>query len=156
MSEQWFVFKMYGLDELPMLAEYCLKSIEHLDIRAQLRQQRIWRIRWEPGHEFGGIQLYSDPHLGIGFEIVLDVSGSLDDNVKTVVHEIGHTFEACYFGNFFERGLLKLFSFNSKEHFELSEKFANTFEKKWLENAKNRAGVTNLLSGRPQRTRITI
>lgn len=143
-AKNWQVFKEYGIYDVDMLVKHCLQSLVGQDVRSQLRTQNVVRIEREPLLCTGGMKQHLMDNNCSGFDIILNDTNSNDDDISTVAHEIGHTFEACHGGSYLKSAGCDICRARP-EFADLSERFAETFGQNWLADTKNRLGLTELL-----------
>lgn len=102
-----------------------------LNISEQLQERKILEIKVKPLLTYGGI----GKMLG-GFRIYLNDWNSVDDHVKTLGHEIGHTFHCVVH----KLVVVSLFPDRPLVVFEDDvEKFCDTFSDQWLLINEHRA-----------------
>lgn len=144
MKDVWPVFENYKIDNIDTLAKHCLESLEIQPVHQQLKIQKIVMIERKPILYSGamGLQDKMDPYSG--FRILLNDTNTSEEDVESIGHELGHTFEVCYDGSYFTASKHDLFLVRP-EFLDISEGFARAFEKLWLERKNNREQALELL-----------
>ena len=147
-KDVWPILKEYGFTDINKLAQHCLASLNGLNIRTQLRRQKIVSVIRQPLFYTGGINLHvlTDPQSG--FDICVNDTNNREDDVSTVAHEIGHTFEACYGGFYLKQGGWNLHIIRPK-FLDISEDFAEAFALLWIKHGNNRNELLELLFSSP-------
>ena len=143
-SRKWCVFDHYDIDDIGTLTLHCLKTLEGLGVRDQLKRQKVIQIERKPLLFAGALGSYNGPGAENGFDLRLNDVNSHEEDLIAFGHELGHTFEAWCQGIYFKGCAWQLFA-PAPNCLEISETFAEAFGQLWIRHASNRSELEELL-----------
>jgi hypothetical protein len=144
----WPVYGWYGVSTVSEIIDIALATLRGKRVQDQLRQQNIrsisiYEFAVDPYSRRGTLNVCT----GGWFDIEVDKKRSIVDVVRTVGHELAHTFEYCRGSNFFPGWLMYDFDDTTRSivYYPEIEQFATTFANKWMEEGKNYQITAELL-----------
>lgn len=137
MTHRWPLLDVYHVSTPEALVTHCLNTLDRLPLIEQFKERNVTTLQMTPLLVPGRLAPTDEMHGG--FVILLNAETKEDSVLcKTVVYELGHTFE-------FNPITKKRLTVVAQRWLPASESFAETFAERWLSNPERASALTMFL-----------